>query len=142
MRYYCLILCPPVFASYRYFPQGIDIYFDNVGERMLDAALANMRVHGRIAVCGMVSLQSLSDPQEMRNLYAIVRNRVNIKGFIQSDYLHLFPKFLDCVEAYYKEGKIVYIEDMSERLESAPGALVGLFSGRNLGKQVVCIAKE
>ncbi|KAJ4748220.1 Zinc-binding dehydrogenase family protein [Rhynchospora pubera] len=126
----------------RYFPQGIDIYFDNVGGPMLDAALVNMRVHGRVAVCGMVSQHSFSDRQGMHNLYTIVKNRVNIKGFLQSDYLHLHPKFLECVQAYYKEGKIVYIEDVSDGLESAPGALVGLFSGRNVGKQVVCVSKE
>ncbi|KAJ4798816.1 Zinc-binding dehydrogenase family protein [Rhynchospora pubera] len=129
-------------ALKRYFPQGIDIYFDNVGGPMLDAALVNMRVHGRVAVCGMVSQHSFSDPQGIHNLYTIVKNRVNIKGFLQSDYLHLYPKFLECVQAYYKEGKIVYIEDVSDGLESAPGALVGLFSGRNVGKQVVCVSKE
>ncbi|KAJ4757952.1 Zinc-binding dehydrogenase family protein [Rhynchospora pubera] len=129
-------------ALKRYFPQGIDIYFDNVGGPMLDAALVNMRVHGRVAVCGMVSQHSFSDPQGIHNLYTIVKNRVNIKGFLQSDYLHLYPKFLECVQAYYKEGKIVYIEDVSDGLESAPGALVGLFSGRNVGKQVVCVSEE
>ncbi|KAF4348808.1 hypothetical protein CsatB_021865 [Cannabis sativa] len=126
-----------VAALKRYFPEGIDIYFDNVGKEMLDAALGNMRVFGRVAACGMVSLNSLSDPQTMHNLFNVIPKRIKIQGFLQSDYLDSFPRFFEHVSTYYKQGKIVYIEDMSEGLESAPSALVGLFSGKNIGKQVV-----
>ncbi|EOA35369.1 hypothetical protein CARUB_v10020562mg [Capsella rubella] len=130
-------------ALKRYFPEGINIYFDNVGGSMLDAALLNMKVRGRIALCGMVSLQSLSSSsQGINNLYNAIPKRVRLEGFLQSDYLHIFPQFLEHVKRYYKEGKIVYIEDMSEGLELAPAALVGLFSGENIGKQVVRVAKE
>lgn len=108
---------------------------------MLDAALLNTRVNGRIAVCGMVSQQNLSDPRGIRNMYNVIAKRITIRGFLQSDYLHLFPKFLEDVSSYYRQGKIVYIEDKSQGLESAPAALVGLFSGRNVGKQVVCVAE-
>ncbi|PSR98761.1 2-alkenal reductase [Actinidia chinensis var. chinensis] len=127
-------------ALKRYFPQGIDIYFDNVGGAMLDAALGNMRVHGRIAICGMVSEQNLFKPQGIHNLFHLISKRVTMRGFLQSDYLHLFPRFLEDVISYYKQGKIVYIEDMSQGLESAPAALAGLYSGKNVGKQVVCVA--
>lgn len=126
----------------RYFPQGIDIYFDNVGGAMLDAALLNMRINGRIAVCGMVSQQSLSNLEGIRNLFVLITKRVKMQGFLQSDYLHLYPKFLEHVISFYKDGKIVYIEDMNEGLESAPAALAGIFSGKNVGKQVVCVARE
>ncbi|XP_021843419.2 2-alkenal reductase (NADP(+)-dependent) [Spinacia oleracea] len=126
----------------RFFPEGIDIYFENVGGAMLDAVLLNMRVHGRIAVCGMVSQHSNHDKEGIHNLFSIIRNRLTIKGFLQSDYLHLFPKFVEQVGAYYREGKIVYIEDMNEGLESAPSALVGLFTGKNVGKQVVCVSRD
>lgn len=104
---------------------------------MLDAALLNMRVGGRIAVCGMVSQHSISNPEGIHNLYNIINKRVRIQGFLQSDYLHLFPQFLKDVTSMYKEGKLVYIEDMNEGLESAPSAFVGLFSGKNVGKQVI-----
>ncbi|KAJ8753034.1 hypothetical protein K2173_011802 [Erythroxylum novogranatense] len=126
-------------ALKRYFPEGIDIYFDNVGGEMLDAALVNMRVHGRIAVCGMVSLHSLVDGRGIHNLYNVVGKRIRIQGFLQSDYLDLYPRFLEHVMSWYKEGKIVYIEDVSEGLENAAAAFVGLFSGRNVGKQVVSL---
>ena len=126
----------------RYFPQGIDIYFDNVGGEMLDAALVNMRIHGRIAVCGMVSEKDLSNTRGIRNLYNLITKRIRMQGFLQSDYLHLYPRFLEDVISLYKQGKIVYIEDMNEGLESAPSAFVGLFSGRNVGKQVIRVARS
>ncbi|KAL6146978.1 hypothetical protein ACLB2K_057653 [Fragaria x ananassa] len=128
-------------ALKRYFPQGIDIYFDNVGGEMLDTALVNMRIHGRISVCGMVSEQNLSDPRGIHNLYNLITKRIRMQGFLQSDYLNLYPRFLEDVISLYNQGKIVYIEDMNEGLESAPSAFVGLFSGRNVGKQVIRVAK-
>ncbi|CAI9090777.1 OLC1v1025614C1 [Oldenlandia corymbosa var. corymbosa] len=127
-------------ALKRYFPEGIDIYFDNVGGDMLDAALLNMRIHGRIAVCGMVSQHSTSNPQGTQNLFSLITKRITMKGFLQSDYLHLYPRFLEDVISLYKQGKIVYIEDMNEGLESAPAAFVGLFAGNNVGKQVIRVA--
>ncbi|KAK6911082.1 Oxidoreductase, N-terminal domain [Dillenia turbinata] len=129
-------------ALKRYFPQGIDIYFDNVGGAMLDAALPNMRIHGRVAICGMVSQNSLSSPQAVHNLFNLISKRVRMQGFLQSDFLHLFPHFLDDIISYYKQGKIVYVEDMNEGLQSASAAFAGLFSGKNVGKQVICVAKE
>lgn len=132
------ILSPPN----RRFPHGIDIYFDNVGGAMLDATLLNMRVNGRIAVCGIVSLPSYRDPNGIHNLFCLLMKRVTMKGFLQSDYLHLYPQFLEHVISNYKQGKIVYVEDMNEGLESAPAAFVGLFSGVNVGKQVVRVAHE
>ncbi|KAG8473787.1 hypothetical protein CXB51_035882 [Gossypium anomalum] len=129
-------------SLYRYFPEGIDIYFDNVGGEILDSALLNMRIHGRIAVCGMVSLHSFSDPKGIHNLYCVVPKRIKIQGFLQSDYLDKFPEFLEHVTKNFKEGKIVYIEDMNDGLESGPAAFVGLFSGQNIGKQVICVARD
>ncbi|XP_057443085.1 2-alkenal reductase (NADP(+)-dependent)-like [Lotus japonicus] len=129
-------------ALKRYFPQGIDINFNNVGGDMLDAALLNMRIHGRVAVCGMVSQNSLSNPQGIYNLSNLIIRRIKMQGFLQHDYLHLYPQFLELDSSYYKQGKIVYIEDMNEGLESAPAALAGLFLGKNVGKQVIRVAHE
>ncbi|GMI63443.1 hypothetical protein like AT1G65560 [Hibiscus trionum] len=129
-------------ALKRYFPEGIDIYFDNVGGAILDAALLNMRIHGRIAVCGMVSLHSISDPKGIQNLFCVVPKRIKMQGFLQSDYLDKFPQFVEHVTENFKLGKIVYIEDMNEGLETAPAAFAGLFSGKNIGKQVICVARD
>ncbi|XXG44552.1 hypothetical protein AAC387_Pa01g4321 [Persea americana] len=100
-------------ALKRYFPDGIDVYFENVGGPMTDAVLINMRRHGRIAL-----------------------------GFSVSSYYHLYPQFLELALQYIKEKKIVYVEDVVEGLESAPEALIGLFAGRNVGKQVAVVARE
>ncbi|KAL7148409.1 hypothetical protein ABFS83_06G176400 [Erythranthe nasuta] len=129
-------------ALKRYFPQGIDIYFENVGGSMLEAVLVNMRIHGRIAVCGMVSQQGVSDEKGIKNLFNLISKRVRMQGFLQHDYLHLFPSFLEKVGGLYKQGKITYLEDINEGLESGPSAFAGLFSGKNIGKQVICVAHE
>ncbi|KAF2298315.1 hypothetical protein GH714_021811 [Hevea brasiliensis] len=129
-------------ALKRYFPDGIDIYFENVGGKMLDAVLLNMRVHGRIAACGMVSQYNLEKPEDVCNLMSIVYKRVSIKGFVVFDYYHLYSKFLEVVLPYIREGKITYVEDIVEGLENASAALVGLFSGQNVGKQVVVVARD
>nr|GEZ26047.1 2-alkenal reductase [Tanacetum cinerariifolium] len=129
-------------ALARYFPQGIDIYFDNVGGAMLDAALGNMRVQGRVAVCGMVSQNSRTSVQSFKNMFSLISKRITIKGFLQSDFSHLYPQFLEEITSNYKQGKIVYLENMNDGLESAPAAFVGLFSGSNVGKQVIRVASE
>ncbi|XP_057781336.1 2-alkenal reductase (NADP(+)-dependent)-like [Salvia miltiorrhiza] len=129
-------------ALKRYFPDGIDIYFENVGGKMLEAVLNNMRLHGRVAVCGMISQYGLEQPEGVHNLFNLISKRIRMQGFIVGDYYHLYPKFLEMVVPQIKEGKITYVEDIAEGLESAPSALVGLFSGRNVGKQVVAVARE
>nr|TKS16536.1 NADP-dependent oxidoreductase family protein [Populus alba] len=126
----------------RYFPEGIDIYFENVGGKMLDAVLPNMRSRGRIAVCGMISQYNLDKPEGVFNLMTVVYKRVRIEGFVVTDYYDQYPKFLDFVLPCIREGKIKYMEDVSEGLENGPAALVGLFSGQNVGKKLVVVARE
>ncbi|KAG5242252.1 NADPH-dependent oxidoreductase alkenal reductase [Salix suchowensis] len=112
-----------------YFPEGIDIYFENVGGKMLDAVLLNMRFRGRIAAC-------------IQNITTVVFKRIRLEGFVVMDYFDQYSKFLDFILPYIREGKIVYVEDIAEGLESGPAALIGLFSGRNIGKQVVKVTDE
>jgi NADPH-dependent curcumin reductase CurA len=95
-----------------------------------------------IAACGMISQYNLDQPEGVKNLMCLIYNRIHIQGIAVFDYYHLYPKFLDFVLPYIREGKIVYVEDIAEGLESGPAALVGLFSGRNVGKQVVVVARE
>ncbi|GAB4858915.1 hypothetical protein Ancab_010388 [Ancistrocladus abbreviatus] len=129
-------------ALKRYFPEGIDIYFENVGGKMLDAVLLNMRVHGRIPVCGMISQYNLEQLEGVHNLFCLIIKRVHMEGFLAFDYYDQYPKYLEMVLPLIREGKITYVEDISEDLESAPATLVGLFTGRNVGKQVVRVARE
>ncbi|KAF8013545.1 hypothetical protein BT93_I1402 [Corymbia citriodora subsp. variegata] len=101
-------------ALKRCFPNGIDIYFDNVGGKMLDAVLFNMKLHGRITVCGMISQYNLQQHEGVHNLVNLVLKRVQMEGFVVSDYYHLYPKFLETVLPQIKEGKLVYVEDIVE----------------------------
>ncbi|KAG6400095.1 hypothetical protein SASPL_141583 [Salvia splendens] len=130
-------------ALKRYFPDGIDIYFDNVGGKMLEAVLNNMRLNGRVALCGMISqYNSLEQPEGVHNLINALVKRVRMEGFFTSDHYHLYPKFLEMVVPLIKEQKITYVEEIAEGIESAPGALFGLYSGRNVGKLLVVVARE
>jgi NADPH-dependent curcumin reductase CurA len=129
-------------ALKKYFPSGIDIYFDNVGGAMLDAVLLNMNLHGRIAACGMISQYNLEKHEGVCNLWSLVYKRIRLEGFSAFQYLHLFPKFAGVIIPYIMEGKITYLEDIDEGIEKGPAALVGLFHGKNVGKKVVVIAHE
>ncbi|KAJ1395460.1 hypothetical protein SESBI_33418 [Sesbania bispinosa] len=129
-------------ALKRNFPEGIDVYFENVGGKTLDAVLLNMRVHGRIPACGMLSQYNLTQHEGVTNLAQIIFKRVRMEGFNAMDFCHLYPKFIEFVLPHIREEKIVYVEDMAEGLENGPAALVGLFSGRNVGKQVLVVASE
>lgn len=128
-------------ALQRYFPEGIDIYFENVGGAMLDAALLNMRVHGRIAMCGLISQYNLEQPEGIQNLSSLIIKRIRMEGFVVSDYFGEYNKFEEEMVGYLKQGKIAYVEDIAEGLEKAPAALIGLFTGRNFGKQLVAVAR-
>nr|BCM78837.1 NADPH-dependent oxidoreductase 2-alkenal reductase [Prunus persica] len=119
---------------------SIDIYFENVGGKTLDAVLLNMRVHGRIAVCGMISQYNLDQAEGVTNLMHLVYKRIRLHGFSVRDHYHLHPKFVEFMLPYIRQGKIVYVEDIVEGLESGPRALVGLFKGLNFGKQVVDVS--
>lgn len=129
-------------ALTRYFPKGIDFYFEQVGGALLEAVLANMRDHGRIAMCGMISQYNLPQPQGIQNLIQVILKRLRIIGFTHRDYDHIYPKYLDFVLPHIRNHSIVYVEDIAQGIDSAPAALVGLFSGRNFGKQVVKVASD
>ncbi|XP_060210564.1 2-alkenal reductase (NADP(+)-dependent)-like [Lycium barbarum] len=123
----------PILVCIRYFPDRIDIYFENVGRKMLDAVLVNMKLHGCIAVCGMISQYNLEQTEGVHNLFCLITKRIRMEGFIVPDYDHLYPKYSEMIIPQIKVGKVVYVEDVAEGLERAPSALVGLFSGRNIG---------
>ncbi|XP_058184272.1 2-alkenal reductase (NADP(+)-dependent)-like [Rhododendron vialii] len=129
-------------ALKRCLPEGIDIYFENVGGKMLDAVLLNMRLHGRIPGCGMISQYNLEETEGVHNMFYLITKRVRMEGFMVFDYYPMYPKYLDMVLPLIRERKITYVEDIAEGLENAPKALIGLFSGHNIGKQVVLVARE
>lgn len=96
----------------------------------------------RLLVRGMVSQYNLTQPEGVTNLANLIFKRIRMQGFIVGEFYHLYPKFLEFVLPHIREGKVVYVEDIAEGLENGPAALVGLYSGRNVGKQVVVVARD
>jgi len=119
-------------------PDGIDVYFDNVGGDSLFAALNSLRVHGRIIACGMISSYNDESPQPgPSNLSNIVGRRLTMKGFIVSDWLNRRGEFLQEAGGYFKAGKLHHEETMVKGIENAADAFIGLFQGKNSGKMIV-----
>lgn len=121
-------------------PDGIDVYFDNVGGETLAAALDVLRLHGRIAACGMIAAYNgaLDAP---RNLFTIVRKRLRMEGFLVSDHASSMGAFLDLVAPALRDGRLVAPETFVDGLENAPDALISLFRrGAHRGKLLVRLA--
>lgn len=121
-------------------PDGIDVYFENVGGAMLDAVLANINPFGRIVACGMISQYNLEQGEGVKNLMVIVGNRVKFQGFIVSDHFARMPEFVREMGGWIAEGKIKYRESITKGIENAPKAFIGMLKGENFGKAVVEIA--
>jgi NADPH-dependent curcumin reductase CurA len=123
-------------------PQGIDVYFDNVGGDHLEAALAVANNFARFAICGMIALYNDAAPQPgPRNMTALIVKRITLKGYMILDHLDLIPAFNSEMIGWLREGKIKSRETIVEGLENAPKAFLGLFSGDNTGKMLVKIAE-
>jgi len=123
-------------------PEGIDIYFENVGGETLDAALTLMNNYGRIPVCGLISMYNDWDnpgPKMFRN---ILMKRLTVKGFLVSDYLDRYSESLDALSKWMAEGKIQYRVDIVEGIENAPSAVNKLFTGENTGKLIIKVSDE
>ena len=124
-------------------PDGIDIYFENVGGEHLEAAITHMNPFGRIVLCGMISQYNATEPGPgPRNLMAAVGKRLLLKGFIVSDHRDRMPAFYADMGKWIAEGKIKWQETIVEGIENAPQAFLGLFSGENSGKMIVKISPD
>lgn len=130
----------PEEALPRLFPNGVDLYFDNVGGPTLDAALAHMNPFGRIVVCGMVSQYNETEPYGVKNLTFMTRMRLSMQGFIVRDFLDRISEFLAFMAPLVKEGRIKHREHITRGVENAPAAFIGMLRGDNLGKTLVQVA--
>ncbi len=117
-------------------PNGIDVYFDNVGGRHLDAALTNAKPFGRVALCGMISHYN-EEAHGAANLFLAITKRLRLEGFIVSDYRDQMPSFLAEMSSWLRSGQVISRQTVVEGIENAPAAFVSLFSGANLGKMLV-----
>ena len=118
-------------------PNGIDVYFDNVGGDHLDAAFGQARENARFAICGMIDRYNDQSAVTMKNLIRTIPARIRMEGFLYPDFLSDIPEFMTDMGAMIASGQVVSRETVKDGLESAPEAFLGLFTGENIGKMLV-----
>ncbi len=118
-------------------PNGVDVYFDNVGGEILGTLLRLLNPFARIALCGLISQYNEVENTGLKNLRSLLVNRVRLQGFIVSDHLNRFPPALAELGQWYKAGRLKYRESVAHGIENAPRAFIGMLRGENFGKQVV-----
>jgi len=118
-------------------PKGVDVYFDNVGGEILDLLLTRMNLFGRIVVCGMIAEYNATEPYRVKNLRAVLVNRLKLQGMIIFDWKDRYGEALKALAGYFAEGKLKYRESVVQGLENAPRGLMDLLNGKNFGKQLV-----
>ena len=123
-------------------PDGIDVYFDNVGGEILETALSQLKMHGRVACCGVVSAydtaaQQTHGPRGVPFLFVV--KRLTMRGFIVSDFFGRRDEALAQLRSWVEAGRLKVIEDIVEGFDNLPDALIGLLHGDNRGKRMVRI---
>ncbi len=119
-------------------PDGIDIFFDNVGGEILDAALAHLARHARVVICGAISQYNATGAMRgPSNYLSLLVNHASMTGFVMSDYLARYAEAVREMAGWMAEGKLVSREDIAEGLENFPATLLRLFHGENTGKLVL-----
>ncbi|MEA2348748.1 MAG: hypothetical protein QOG62_2535 [Thermoleophilaceae bacterium] len=118
-------------------PDKVDVYFDNVGGDILDAALGHLAFKGRVAICGAISQYNESEPKGPKNYLSLIVNRARMEGFIIFDYFKQYAEATAEMAGWYSEGKLQSKEDVVEGLETFPDTFLRLFSGENVGKLVL-----
>ena len=127
-------------------PGGFDCYFENVAGKTLEGVVPNMREFGRIAICGMISLYSgntMGDQNQLPRIWrSLLVKKMRAQGFIVTDHIDMLPAFLEEVGPLVNSGKVKFRETVTEGLENAPEAFLGLLRGENFGKQLVRVGAD
>ncbi|RAO20258.1 NADPH-dependent curcumin reductase [Micromonospora noduli] len=119
-------------------PEGVDVYFDNVGGDHLEAAISAMNLHGRAAICGMISQYNATEPPAApRNLALVIGKRLTLRGFLVNDHNDVRAAFVRDVSGWLRDGTLSYDETIVDGIENAPEAFIGVLRGDNLGKMLV-----
>ncbi len=119
-------------------PNGVDIYFDNVGGAISETVFRRLALNARVPICGQISQYNLTEPELVpRSLGFLIVFRARLEGFLVSDYVHRFPEGLQRLGGWLADGKLRYREDVTEGLENAPAAFMGMLRGENRGKTLV-----
>ncbi|EPH42478.1 NADP-dependent oxidoreductase [Streptomyces aurantiacus] len=121
-------------------PDGIDVYFDNVGGEHLEAAISRLNVHGRITICGMIAGYNDTEPTPgPRNMAMIIGKRLRVQGMLVQDHQDLQPEFVREVGAWVRSGELKYNETVSHGIDSGVEAFLGMLRGENTGKMIVSL---
>jgi NADPH-dependent curcumin reductase CurA len=119
-------------------PDGIDVYFDNVGGDHLEAAIGALRTRGRVVACGSISRYNDAEPAPgPRNMFMVVTKRLRIQGYIITDHYERFAEFAREAGEWVRDGRLRYRETVVDGIENAPKAFLGLLRGENIGKMLV-----
>jgi NADPH-dependent curcumin reductase CurA len=122
-------------------PDGIDVFFDNVGGEHLEAAIGAFNEHGRAALCGAISAyNAVEPPPGPRNMFLVVGKRLSLRGFIVTDHGDLQGEFVEKVSGFLRSGDLVVRETVRDGLENAVPAFLDLLRGGNTGKMIVRLA--
>ncbi|MBW2144760.1 MAG: NADP-dependent oxidoreductase [Deltaproteobacteria bacterium] len=122
-------------------PDGINVFYDNVGGDILEAAIDHIAERGRIVLCGQISTYNDADPKPgPQNLKNIITRRVRMEGFIMIDYIDRIEEAMNDLVTWVMDGKIKYREDIQEGFENIPRTFLRLFEGKNQGKQLLKIS--
>ena len=121
-------------------PDGVDVYFDNVGGEISAAVVSRLNVGARIAICGQISQYNLERPEPTFHPGALIVYRARMEGFLVTDYAHRYEEAAVRLARWVGEGKIRWTEHVTEGLENAPKAFIGMLNGENRGKALVKIA--
>ena len=120
-------------------PGGVDVYFDNVGGDILDAALANLNKHARVAVCGWISTYNMEELPPLQNLWQLVAESVTMQGFVVLDYLERFPEGIAQLAEWVMAGQLTFKEEIVDGLDEVLPTFLRLFDGSNQGKLIIRI---
>lgn len=119
-------------------PNGVDVFFDNVGGELFDAVFANINEHARIAICGQIAdYNEENPPQGPRPMHTLIKKSARMEGFVVYDFKDSFAEAKQQIADWYNNGNLIYKENLIEGFENIPDAFIGLFSGENIGKQMV-----
>jgi len=125
------------------FPDGIDVFFDNVGGEILNVALCHLAMHARVAICGYISTNYAAGPQTGPiNYRRLLHSRARMEGFVVFDYWDRWPEAEEALTAWYLDGSLIDCEDVDEGLEKMPDALASLFTGGNVGIKICRVAPD
>lgn len=122
-------------------PDGVNVFFDNVGGEILETAIDHMAEKGRIVLCGQIaSYNDANGGQGPRNMFKLIVNRIRMEGFVMIDYMDRIDEAMNELVTWVMEGKIAYREDIQEGFDHIPDTFFRLFSGKNNGKQLLKLA--